>query len=54
MNGDSVEAGHNVVKAADLSGITDRLFIEDSQTGELICKPNAHVIQLNNALHVND
>ena len=38
--------GENIVKAAELSGSNFRLFIEDSQTGEIICKPNTKVIQL--------
>ena len=53
INGNPVESGKNIVKASDLSGSTFRLFIEDSQTGELICKPNTKVIQLNEALHQN-
>jgi 2,3,4,5-tetrahydropyridine-2-carboxylate N-succinyltransferase len=52
-NGNPVPAGQNIVKAAELSGSDYRLFIEDSQTGELICKPNTKVIQLNEALHSN-
>ena len=51
--GDVVSNGDNIVKAADLSGSNYRLFIEDSQTGEIICKPNTKVIQLNEALHSN-
>ena len=53
QNGNPVPAGQNIVKAAALSGSDYRLFIEDSQTGELICKPNTKVIQLNEALHSN-
>ncbi len=52
-NGNSVPAGQNILKASDLSGSDYRLFFEDSQTGELICKPNTKVIQLNQALHIN-
>ena len=52
-DGRAVPAGQNIVKAADLSGSHYRLYIEDSQTGELICKPNSKVIQLNEALHSN-
>ena len=51
--GDVVSNGENIVKAAELSGSNFRLFIEDSQTGEIICKPNTKVIQLNEALHSN-
>ena len=53
VNGNMVQEGQNIVKAMDLSGKDYLMFIEDSQTGELICKPNSKVIQLNNALHKN-
>ena len=53
IDGKDVPAGKNIVKAMDLSGKDFLLFIEDSQTGELICKPNTKVIQLNEALHKN-
>ena len=52
-DGEPVPAGQNIVKARELSGSDYRLFIEDSQTGELLCKPNSKVIQLNQALHQN-
>ena len=48
-----VEQGQNVVKANDLSGRDYMLFIQDSQTGEVICKPNKKVIELNAQLHSN-
>ena len=54
MDGNPVSEGHNVVKAMALSGQSYRLYLEDSQTGALICKPNTTVIQLNDALHVNE
>ena len=53
INGQPVANGQNVVKAIELSGKDFLLFMEDSQTGELICKPNTKVIQLNEALHKN-
>jgi len=53
IDGNIVEDGKNIVKALDLSGKDFLLFMEDSQTGELICKPNTKVIQLNEALHKN-
>ena len=53
INNNIVNAGENIVKAAELSGTSFKLFIEDSQTGELVCKPNTKVIQLNEALHLN-
>ena len=52
-NNNSVDLGQNIVKASELSGVSFKLFIEDSQTGELVCKPNTKVIQLNEALHLN-
>ena len=52
-DGQRVESGQNIVKASTLSGSSYRLFIEDSQTGVLICKPNSKIIQLNDALHAN-
>mgnify|MGYP001188339687 CR=1 FL=1 len=54
INGNPVSAGQNIVKAMDLSGKSFCLYFEDSQTGELICKPNTKVIELNKALHNND
>ncbi len=53
LTGKPVSNGQNIVKAMDLSGKDYKLFIEDSQTGELVCKPNSKVIQLNEALHIN-
>jgi 2,3,4,5-tetrahydropyridine-2-carboxylate N-succinyltransferase len=53
VQGNVVEYGRHVVKALELSGTDYRLFIEDSQTGELLCKPNLKVIALNSQLHAN-
>ena len=53
IDGNAVPSGKNIVKAMALSGRDYLLFIEDSITGELICKPNSSVIQLNEALHKN-
>ncbi|MEK9726482.1 MAG: DapH/DapD/GlmU-related protein [Candidatus Margulisiibacteriota bacterium] len=53
INNNPVALGQNIVKAMELSGLNFRLYIEDSQTGELISKPNSKVIQLNEALHKN-
>ncbi|MAW65734.1 MAG: 2,3,4,5-tetrahydropyridine-2,6-dicarboxylate N-succinyltransferase [Flavobacteriales bacterium] len=49
-----VSEGQNVVKGMDLNGKDKLLFIQDSQSGKLICKPNPKTIELNEALHVND
>ena len=53
LAGDIVENGENIVKASELSGRDYLLFIEDSQTGQLFCKPNTKVIELNQSLHAN-
>ncbi|ROR54016.1 2,3,4,5-tetrahydropyridine-2-carboxylate N-succinyltransferase [Luteococcus japonicus] len=43
-----------VVKASELSGANDILFIRDSQTGAVIAKARGeHKIELNSALHKN-
>lgn len=54
IHSNRVDNGANIVKASDLSGISYKLFMEDSLSGELICKPNAKTIHLNQALHAND
>ena len=54
IDGNSVAEGENVVKGAELSGKDKMLFIQDSQSGKLICKPNPKTIELNAALHAND
>lgn len=54
INGNSVEAGQNIVKAMELSGKDYLLFIQDSQTGQVICKPNTKIIALNEELHANN
>ena len=53
MNGIEVRPGENIIKAETLSGCHNKLFIEDSLTGQLICKPNKKVITLNKELHAN-
>ena len=52
--GEVVLEGQNLVKAIDLSGQNNLLFMLDSVSGRLICKPNPKTIELNEALHVND
>tara|TARA_B100000427_G_scaffold192635_1_gene160181 strand:+ start:3621 stop:4670 length:1050 start_codon:yes stop_codon:yes gene_type:complete len=54
IHGNSVSEGANIVKASELSGLENKLFIKDSQTGKVICKPNNNQITLNTALHTND
>lgn len=51
LQGQFVDPPHNVVKAAELSGRDHLLFIQDSRTGQVICKPNAKSIALNAELH---
>ena len=51
--GATVNKGENIVKARELSGRDYLLFLQDSQTGEVICKPNTKVIELNAQLHKN-
>ncbi|MCL1123014.1 tetrahydrodipicolinate N-succinyltransferase N-terminal domain-containing protein [Shewanella surugensis] len=53
LGGNSVAAGDNIVKAMALSGREKLLFIQDSQTGQVFCKPNPKTIELNSALHSN-
>jgi 2,3,4,5-tetrahydropyridine-2-carboxylate N-succinyltransferase len=52
--GDVVAEGQNTIKAIELNGYNNLLFISDSVTGKLICKPNKNEIELNAALHSND
>lgn len=54
INGNVVAEGQNIVKGMDLNGKDKLLFIQDSQSGKLICKPNPKTIELNAALHSND
>lgn len=51
LEGNLVEDGQNVVKAKALSGKEKLLFIQDSRTGRVICKPNPKTIELNPELH---
>lgn len=54
LKGQPVPEGQNVVKAAELSGRDYLLFIQDSQSGQVICKPNPRTIELNSALHAHN
>ncbi len=49
-----VDEGQNIVKGMELNGKDKLLFIQDSQSGKILCKPNPKTIELNEALHVND
>lgn len=49
-----VSEGENIVKGMELNGRDKLLFIQDSQSGKLVCKPNPKTIELNTALHTND
>tara|TARA_Y100001970_G_scaffold290274_1_gene423439 strand:+ start:93288 stop:94259 length:972 start_codon:yes stop_codon:yes gene_type:complete len=42
------------VKASDLSGKNDQLFIRNSLTGAIQCKPNTKNVSLNKELHTNN
>ena len=43
-----------VVKARELAGQNDMLFIRNSQTGVVECRTNQKSIQLNEALHTHN
>lgn len=51
LEGRPVDPDQNIFKATELSGRDHLLFIQDSQTGQVICKPNAKAIALNAELH---
>ncbi len=54
LSGEKVKPGENIVKASAVSGRNHLLFIQDSRTGQVICKPNAKTIELNAELHSNN
>ena len=43
-----------VVKARELAGQSDMLFIRNSETGQIECRTNQKAIQLNDALHAHN
>ena len=43
-----------IVKASEISGISDILFFRDSTSGKVIAKPNKKISDLNKELHKND
>lgn len=54
INGNSVAEGDNIVKGFELNGKDNLLFIQDSQTGKLTCRPNPKTIELNTSLHTKN
>ncbi|MCB0335384.1 MAG: tetrahydrodipicolinate N-succinyltransferase N-terminal domain-containing protein [Bdellovibrionales bacterium] len=53
FEGQKVAEGENVTKGVELSGKKNLLFLQDSQSGKIICKPNPRMIELNESLHKN-
>mgnify|MGYP006277119077 FL=1 len=52
LDGSGAPAGE--VKARELSGRSDLLFVRDARSGAVQCRTNRSVIELNEALHAND
>jgi len=46
-----VPEGENIVKGSDLNGKAYLLYIQDSQSGKIIARPNTKLIELNTTLH---
>ena len=53
INGNVVAEGANIVKGMELNGKDNLLFINNSQTGKLTCRPNQSLIELNASLHTD-
>ena len=51
LEGEVVAEGDNIVKGAELNGKEYILYIQDSQSGKIIARPNTKVIELNESLH---
>ena len=47
----SVEEGQNVVKGLELNGKAYLLYLQDSQSGKIVARPNTKQIELNESLH---
>ena len=47
-------AESKLVKASEISGIKDMLFLRESTTGKVVAKPNKRTSALNKELHNND
>jgi 2,3,4,5-tetrahydropyridine-2-carboxylate N-succinyltransferase len=43
-----------LIKASEISGIKNMLFLRESSTGKVIAKPNKKILTLNEELHDND
>jgi len=54
LDGKICNKGENIIKAAELSGKSNCLYIQDSVSGNVFCMPNKSSIQLNESLHQND
>ena len=46
--------GSQLIKASEISGIKNMLFLRESTTGKVIAKPNKKILTLNEELHDND
>ena len=51
--GEKVLEGENIVKGEFLSEKAGYLYLQDSQTGKIVARPNPKKIELNEALHKN-
>jgi len=51
IDGKVVGDGNNVVKGFELDGKSYMLYLQDSNTGKLIGRPNTKLIELNESLH---
>lgn len=51
IDGNVVEEGKNVVKGFELDGKPYMLYLQDSNTGKLVARPNTKLIELNESLH---
>lgn len=51
IDGNVVEEGQNIVKGIQLNGKEYMLYLQDSETGKLIARPNTKLIELNESLH---
>ncbi len=51
---DTSDNSSRILKARELAGQSDLLFIRHSQTGKVLCRTNKNSIELNDALHSNN
>ena len=54
IKNERVDEGENIVKGADLNARDKMLFLQDSETGHLVCRPNPKTIALNETLHTKN